>query len=143
MRIKKESKSVGVLGKILNLFSNSKDDTYSCDYINNNILQFKDLTNEISYSSKYSQIPNKMFKFYKCGNVYCITGYMSNLSTEKEDVIFTIPKKYLKNTNGVRAIFIGGAQARVYFSLEAETGNAIINDVTSWLGGTITWIAPD
>lgn len=37
MRIKKESKSVGVLGKILNLFSNSKEDTYSCDYINNKV----------------------------------------------------------------------------------------------------------
>lgn len=37
MRIKKESKSVGIVGKILNLFSNSKEDTYSCDYINNQI----------------------------------------------------------------------------------------------------------
>ena len=34
MRIKKKEPSVGVLGKIVNLFSNSKQDTYSCDYIN-------------------------------------------------------------------------------------------------------------
>lgn len=32
----KAEKSVGVLGKILNLFSNSDKDTYSCDYLNNN-----------------------------------------------------------------------------------------------------------
>lgn len=36
MKIKKKSQSVGVLGKILNIFSNSDKDTYSCDYLNNN-----------------------------------------------------------------------------------------------------------
>lgn len=34
MKIKKTEPSVGILGKIVNLFSNSKQDTYSCDYIN-------------------------------------------------------------------------------------------------------------
>lgn len=36
MRIRKKEPSVGILGKIVNLFSNSTKDTYSCDYINNN-----------------------------------------------------------------------------------------------------------
>lgn len=36
MKIRKVEPSVGILGKILNLFSNSKKDTYSCDYLNNN-----------------------------------------------------------------------------------------------------------
>lgn len=36
MRIKKIATSIGVLGKILNSKSSSKQDTYSCDYINNN-----------------------------------------------------------------------------------------------------------
>lgn len=34
MKIKKKLQSVGILGKILNIFSNSDKDTYSCDYIN-------------------------------------------------------------------------------------------------------------
>ena len=34
MRIKKKEQSIGILGKVLNLFSTSKDSTYSCDYIN-------------------------------------------------------------------------------------------------------------
>ena len=36
MRIRKIATSVGILGKILNSKSSSKQDTYSCDYINNN-----------------------------------------------------------------------------------------------------------
>lgn len=40
MKIKKKEQSVGILGKITSLFSNSKTDTYSCDYINN---KFDDL----------------------------------------------------------------------------------------------------
>lgn len=36
MKIRKTEPSVGILGKIVNLFSNSTKDTYSCDYINNN-----------------------------------------------------------------------------------------------------------
>lgn len=34
MRIKKVETSVGLVGKITNLFSSSNKDTYSCDYIN-------------------------------------------------------------------------------------------------------------
>lgn len=34
MRIRKTEQSVGILGKILNAFSNSNKDTYSSDYIN-------------------------------------------------------------------------------------------------------------
>ena len=34
MKIRKTEPSVGILGKIVNLFSNSTKDTYSCDYIN-------------------------------------------------------------------------------------------------------------
>ena len=37
MRIKKVEPSIGILGKILNIFSNSNKDTYSCNYINNAI----------------------------------------------------------------------------------------------------------
>lgn len=35
MKIKKIEPSIGLIGKITNLFSKSKNDTYSCDYINN------------------------------------------------------------------------------------------------------------
>lgn len=52
MRIRKKEPSVGILGKIVNLFSNSTKDTYSCDYINNNAglrkvsnMSYIDLTN--------------------------------------------------------------------------------------------------
>lgn len=34
MKIRKVEPSVGILGKILNIFSSSNKDTYSCDYIN-------------------------------------------------------------------------------------------------------------
>lgn len=34
MRIRKKEPSVGVLGKIINSFSSSEQDTYSCDFIN-------------------------------------------------------------------------------------------------------------
>lgn len=37
MRIRKVAESVGVLGKILNIKSNSKQDTYSANYIDNNV----------------------------------------------------------------------------------------------------------
>lgn len=37
MRIRKIAESVGVLGKILNSKSNSKQDTYSANYIENNV----------------------------------------------------------------------------------------------------------
>lgn len=36
MKIRKVEPSVGILGKILNIFSSSNKDTYSCDYLNNN-----------------------------------------------------------------------------------------------------------
>lgn len=38
MRIRKIAESVGVLGKILNSKSNSKENTYSSDYIEKNFL---------------------------------------------------------------------------------------------------------
>ena len=34
MKIRKIEPSIGILGKILNIFSSSNKDTYSCDYIN-------------------------------------------------------------------------------------------------------------
>lgn len=34
MKIKKVEPSIGLIGKITNLFSKSKNDTYSCDYLN-------------------------------------------------------------------------------------------------------------
>lgn len=37
MKIKKKLQSVGILGKILNIFSNSDKDTYSCKYIDSNM----------------------------------------------------------------------------------------------------------
>ena len=35
MKIRKKEQSFGILGKIINSMSHSKNDTYSCDYINN------------------------------------------------------------------------------------------------------------
>lgn len=35
MRIRKKETSVGFIGKVLNILNNSKQDAYSCDYINN------------------------------------------------------------------------------------------------------------
>ena len=35
MKIRKKEQSFGILGKIINSMSQSKNDTYSCDYINN------------------------------------------------------------------------------------------------------------
>lgn len=35
MRIRKKETSVGLIGKVLNILNNSKQDAYSCDYINN------------------------------------------------------------------------------------------------------------
>lgn len=34
MKIRKKETSIGIVGKILNAFNSSKQDTYSCDYIN-------------------------------------------------------------------------------------------------------------
>ena len=34
MKIRKKEPSIGILGKIINSFSSSKQDTYSCDFIN-------------------------------------------------------------------------------------------------------------
>ena len=53
MRIKKKEQSVGLLGKIVNLFSNSKQDTYSCDYINTKSKELQD-----SIPTKTSQLTN-------------------------------------------------------------------------------------
>lgn len=50
MKIRKVAQSVGVLGKILNLFSNSNKDTYSCDYLNNNDTYS---TNEIKTNKRW------------------------------------------------------------------------------------------
>ena len=53
MRIKKKEQSVGLLGKIVNLLSNSKQDTYSCDYINTKSKELQD-----SIPTKTSQLTN-------------------------------------------------------------------------------------
>lgn len=37
MKIKKKEPSVGIVGKVLNLFSGSSKDTYSCEYLNDKI----------------------------------------------------------------------------------------------------------
>ena len=36
-RIRKKEQSIGILGKITSLFSNSNKDAYSCDYVNNKL----------------------------------------------------------------------------------------------------------
>lgn len=47
MRIRKKEPSVGVLGKIVNSFSSSKQDTYSADFINNKIDPLQETVNKI------------------------------------------------------------------------------------------------
>lgn len=53
MRIKKIATSIGVLGKILNSKSSSKQDTYSCDYLNN---KFDTVVQEDISSKKTSNV---------------------------------------------------------------------------------------
>ena len=53
MKIKKKEQSVGLLGKIVNLLSNSKQDTYSCNYINTKSKELQD-----SIPTKTSQLIN-------------------------------------------------------------------------------------
>lgn len=49
MKIRKTEPSVGILGKIVNLFSNSTKDTYSCDYIN----KINNYSTEETFTGKY------------------------------------------------------------------------------------------
>ena len=69
MKIRKKEQSFGVLGKIINSVSQSKNDTYSCDYIN----QFQ------------HTIENDLY--YKSGDTFTITsdicggGFISNSGT--------------------------------------------------------------
>lgn len=48
MKIRKKEQSFGILGKIINSLSQSKNDTYSCDYINKHfkpVVLWEDTTN--------------------------------------------------------------------------------------------------
>ena len=50
MKIRKTEPSVGILGKIVNLFSNSTKDTYSCDYINQSQESLETVINTLTES---------------------------------------------------------------------------------------------
>ena len=56
MKIKKKEPSVGILGKIINSFSNSKQDTYSCDFINPKIDKI-DKIDELGVAKSYALSP--------------------------------------------------------------------------------------
>ena len=52
MKIRKTEPSVGILGKIVNLFSNSTKDTYSCDYINQSQESLETVINTLTESQE-------------------------------------------------------------------------------------------
>lgn len=130
MRIKKESKSVGIVGKILNLFSDSKEDTYSCDYINNQIETFQlklengiglmEGTRNISY---YNTITKQV----------TITGVFTNLQTGVWTPLTKLPEKYrpkskiyLECASGIaRAMLIIEADGLVRYWIESSASDNI------------------
>ena len=84
MKIRKIEPSVGILGKILNIFSNSDKDTYSCDYLNNNDTYS---TDEIKTNKRW--IDGKP--------IYRTVIYYENISTSEVHII----PNYIKNIDEI------------------------------------------
>lgn len=69
-KIKKIAQSIGVLGKVLNAKSNSKENTYSCDYLNQNYIT-AGLSSDFSSSTRGAQKLN-LVKFISNGSKFTI-----------------------------------------------------------------------
>lgn len=76
MRIRKIATSIGVLGKILNSKSSSKQDTYSCDYINNMIKKFNgSITTNINGNAETPLSADKTILCWKIDGSYYATTF--------------------------------------------------------------------
>ena len=68
MKIRKKETSIGIVGKILNTFSSSKQDTYSADYINSALKEHYSL--EETFTGKYWIDGKKIYrKVIDCGTM--------------------------------------------------------------------------
>lgn len=121
MKIRKKESSVGVLGKILNLFNNSKKDTYSCDYINGISQAIATNIKTVDYSAqltipsedeKYSviktSVPNgySLIGYFIVGNSYNSRGVTSII--DSSDTTCVVNFCNLSTTEVTASIFIRG-----------------------------------
>lgn len=88
MKIRKTEPSVGILGKIVNLFSNSTKDTYSCDYINSKLTVIEAGKNNNGTYIKYSN------GYMECSHT--ITTDTQNTSSHYQSGAWTYPATFVQ-----------------------------------------------
>ena len=86
-KIKKVSQTIAVIGKVLNSKSTSTQDTYSCDYINNNVGIVESGSNENGSYIKFAD-----------GNMICYTYKSFLTGSQYGDFMWEFPKPFI-NTN--------------------------------------------
>lgn len=114
MKIRKVEPSVGILGKILNIFSNSNKDSYSCKYINDTygggIKNYS--TNEVKLNEKWIDGKPIYRKVVNMGNLL-----NNNTKSVKHGLSnFVIRTINGAATNGSVCIGISGFNDEVYIS---------------------------
>ena len=139
MKIRKTEPSVGILGKIVNLFSNSTKDTYSCDYMNNKISEV--VKNGLNSSGEYTKFSDGTIHCYGTSSVITFTGAgvkdasvdltPFNLKSNK-NVQLTLMVNYSDYGNGKFQVHLKSSDInKITFSVRNEyTSN--INFYVSW-----------
>lgn len=112
MKIRKIEPSVGILGKILNIFSNSNKDTYSCDYINNAIKEVYSTEEQVigTYNGKtlYRKILGKL------GQLSLSTSKIFDISNLKIDEIVNY-KGFIHYKDNQNILYKGCLERNVYY----------------------------
>lgn len=82
MKIRKKEPSIGILGKIINSFSSSKQDAYSADYVNNTLETLENnLNNNIAKIIEVGKNENGSYVKYDNGYMEC----SHTMSTDTQD----------------------------------------------------------
>lgn len=128
MRIKKIATSIGVLGKILNSKSSSKQDTYSCDYINKDT-EITKISNEdfIDLNTGFSIPTSSLYKQGKHIFGYITVQKNSNFLGTAENIgtLKIFPNQFINmfglSGKGTDVYSIPTGQAHIYIQ-----GNGIL-----------------
>ena len=138
MKIKKKSQSVGILGKILNIISNSDKDTYSCDYINNCISYSTDETFTGKYWIDDKPIYRKVVILHDYGtlaNNKIVSVEINNIDTLTDEIFL-----YQYGTRPIKFPLVESNGNTLHASYDTVSKQVIFSGAGSWMPRTLTCI---
>ena len=143
MRIKKKEPSVGILGKIINSFSSSKQDTYSADYINT-ALEKTYSKEEIENFNRYSTEETFTGKYWIDGKKIYRKVVFSSLHSGDNNIPFNIQnldKAFIANNSYIytNGRFLNPNMLNAGSNIDSQFIKTVINknnnELLIYLGG--------